>query len=104
MKPNVPATRMQFYFKPATDYERNKFQLETTIHLKVPPKSPQRVSRLGDMPAPFEYSPTTIYKYKDFQGLIDPRLFCEFPDEDPSLFVVAVASFENISPTKKQRL
>ena len=95
---------MQFYFKPATDYERNKFQLETTIHLKVPPKSTQKVPQLADMPTPFDYSPTTIYKYNDFQGLIDPRFFSEFPEEVPSLYVVAVATFEDISPTKRPRL
>ena len=87
MKQNVPATRMQFYFKPATDYEKNKFQIETTIHLKVPQKTTQKVSLLIDMPTPFCYCPTSIYKYKAFQGLIDPRQFSEFPEEDPSLFV-----------------
>ena len=95
---------MQFYSKPATDYERNKFQLETTIHIKVPPKSTQKVPQLADMPTPFEYNPTTVYKYKDFQGMIDPTQFNEFPEEDPSLFVVTVASFDDISPTKRQRM
>ena len=104
MKQNVPATRMQFYFKPATDYEKNKFQIETTIHLKVPQKTTQKVPLLTDMPTPFDYCPTSIYKYKAFEGLIDPKQFSEFPEEDPSLFVVAVATFEDISPTKRPRL
>ena len=103
LKPSIPASRMQFTNKPATDYERNKFQLETTIHLKVPQKTTQKVPLLADMPTPFEYNPTTIYKYKDYQGIIDPKSFSEFPDEDPSLFVVSVAKFEDISPSKKPR-
>jgi hypothetical protein len=104
LKPNIPASRMQFQFKPATDYERNKFQLETTIYVKIPQKTTQKVPLLADMPLVFEYNPTSIYKFKDFQGLINPTNFNEFPDEDPSLFVVSIARFEDISPTKKPRL